>query len=74
MYHGLAFVLLCVPVLFTDDARCQFTMVLCSLLVTVLAIMLILSVFHIATGFIAEMLLILFFVCNAACVAVENKA
>ena len=57
-HHGLAFVLLCVPVLFADNARCQF--VIAQRGFPVLS-----PLFSIATGLIAEMLLVLFFVCNA---------
>ena len=38
-YHGLAFVLLCVPVIFADNAiRCHFVIVQCGFPVAVLAI------------------------------------
>ena len=45
IHHRLAFVLLCVPVLFVDNARCQFAIERCSFLVAVLAIMLIAHIF-----------------------------
>ena len=63
MHHGLAFALLCVPVLFADNARCQFAIAQCGFLW--LCWLLCLSpVFSVATGLIARLLLVLFFVCN----------
>ena len=62
MHHGLAFSLLLVPVLFTDNAgkvsihdnALQFPRGCVGIF----------PVFSIVTGLIAEMLLALFFVCN----------
>ena len=46
MHHGLiAFVLLCVTVLFTDNTRCRFTIMQYSFLVAVLVVMLIAHIF-----------------------------
>ena len=61
-YHGLTFVLLCVPVLFADNARCQFAVTRYGF---PLAVSCFLPAFSVATGFIAEKFLVLFFVCNA---------
>ena len=58
-YHGLTFVLLCVPVLFVDKARCQFAIVLYGFPLSVSCF---LPTFSVATGFIAEKFLVLFFV------------
>ena len=60
MYHGLTFVLFCVPVLFAD-ARCQFSIVRYSF---PLAVSCFSPTFSIVTGFIAEKFLVLFFICN----------
>ena len=61
-HHGLSFVLLCVPVLFSDNVKCQFLIVWCGFPGAVLAIMLS-PVLSIATRLIAEMHLVLF--CSA---------
>ena len=62
MYHGLTFVLLCVPVLFADNARCRFAIARYSF---PLAVSCFSPAFSVATGFIAEKFLVLFFTCNA---------
>ena len=59
-HHGLTFVLLYVPYLFADNPRCQFTVAQWLIYICKQES----SVFSMVTGFIAEALLLLFFVCN----------
>ena len=61
-YHGLTFVLLCVPVLYADNTKCRFAI---SQYGFPLAVSCFLPAFSVATGFIAEKFLVLFFICNA---------
>ena len=61
-YHGLTLVLLCVPVLFADNAKCQFAIVRYGF---PLAVSCFSSAFSVVTGFIAEKFLVLFFICNS---------
>jgi len=58
VYHGLTVVLLCVVVLFADNARCQFAMVQ-------YGFPLVFSCYSAFSGFIAEKFLPLLFVYNA---------
>ena len=61
-HHEITFVLLCVSVLFVDNARCWFMLPLtcgCTVAITLI------TCISITTGLIAEMLLVLFFICNA---------
>ena len=61
MYYGPTFVLLCVPVLFADNAKCQFAMARYGFH---LAVSCFSCTFSIVTGFIAEKFLVLLFTCN----------
>ena len=61
-YHGPTFVLLYVLVFFADNARCQFVIARYDF---PLAVSCFLPAFSVATGFIAEKFLVLFFICNA---------
>ena len=78
MHYGLAFVLLCVPVLYADNARCLFAIAQCGFPVAVHACIGQTPVFSVATGLIAEAFLALFFVvmlCNYNGKGIaENKA
>ena len=60
-YHGLPFVLLCVPVLFADNTSYQFAIAQYGFPIAVSCFS---PAVSIATGFIVEQFLVLFFVCN----------
>ena len=63
-HHGLTFVLLCVPFTFADNPRCRFVVTRCMASLQYFCKWES-SVFSMVTGLIVEMVLTLFFVCNA---------
>ena len=63
-HHGLTFVLLCVPFLFADSPKYQFGVARCMVSLQYVCKRES-SAFSVVTGLIAEMILTLFFICNA---------
>ena len=61
-YHGLTFVLLCVPVLFVENTRYRFAIAQYGF---PLAVSCFLPAFSVVTGFIAEKFPVQFFICSA---------
>ena len=61
MYHGLTFVLLCVPVLFADNVRCQFAIARYGF---PMAVSCFLFGFSVVTGFNAEKCSLFVTLCN----------